>query len=178
MGPTMVERSAAPMHQQTPTWFALLLLAVVIGTFALILLGGYVKALGAGLACPDWPTCEGGTLTDTESETPYSDQQVAAEVIHRAVASVVGVLVILAAIAAWRLPGVLRTARLLIFASLPLLAVQVLLGGRTVTGGLEPLVVTAHLGTATVFFTLWVVAATLTLVANGLQRTPPEAVVN
>ena len=25
--------------------------------FILIIFGGYVKALGAGLACPDWPLC-------------------------------------------------------------------------------------------------------------------------
>ncbi|MHA2172479.1 MAG: COX15/CtaA family protein, partial [Candidatus Kariarchaeaceae archaeon] len=30
---------------------------LVITTYTLILMGGYMKAIGAGLACPDWPLC-------------------------------------------------------------------------------------------------------------------------
>ncbi len=160
----------------TPRWFGLLLLSVVLGTFVLILLGGYVKALGAGLACPEWPSCEGGTLTTTQTDKGYSQQQVAAEVVHRAVASIVGVLVLLCAAASWRLRDVRPAVRTPILLSLPVLLIQIGLGGWTVTGGLQPLVVTAHLGMATIFFTLWVIAAVVTL--DPRVRHPSEAVVS
>ena len=31
-------------------------------TYALIVLGAWVRATGSGLACPDWPTCYGHLL--------------------------------------------------------------------------------------------------------------------
>ena len=34
------------------------LLALAL-TYALIVLGAWVRATGSGLACPDWPTCYG-----------------------------------------------------------------------------------------------------------------------
>src|SRR2546427_12639055 len=39
--------------------FARLASLAVVATYALIILGGLVRATGAGLACPDWPLCHG-----------------------------------------------------------------------------------------------------------------------
>lgn len=31
----------------------------LVGTYLVMLLGAYTSAIGAGLSCPDWPTCYG-----------------------------------------------------------------------------------------------------------------------
>jgi cytochrome c oxidase assembly protein subunit 15 len=31
----------------------------LVSTYILMLLGAYTSAIGAGLSCPDWPTCYG-----------------------------------------------------------------------------------------------------------------------
>ena len=125
--------------------------SVLAGTVVLMLLGAYTSAIGAGLACPDWPACYGTVVPFLHPEvmaaTPYTTLQVFAEWAHRGVASVVGLGIVGTALLAHtrqKRPLVRRTAAL----AVGLLPVQVLLGGLTVTRDLQPAVVTGHLGVA------------------------------
>ena len=45
-----------------------LLLATIAMTFALIVLGAYVRLSDAGLGCPDWPGCYGHVTVIHASE--------------------------------------------------------------------------------------------------------------
>ena len=118
-----------------------------------MLLGAYTSAIGAGLSCPDWPTCYGTWVPFLQPEiiatSPYSALQIFAEWAHRGLAMLVGFLILGTAVAAWRAqrdrPLVVWSATLAIV----LLPIQVLLGGLTVTRNLQPFVVTSHLGVAT-----------------------------
>lgn len=121
-------------------------------TYVLMLFGAYTSAIGAGLSCPDWPTCYGTWVPFLHPEivanSPYSALQIFAEWAHRGLAMVVGFLILGTVLAAWRFrrtqPVVTWSATFALIA----LPVQVALGRFTVSTLLEPVVVTAHLGTA------------------------------
>ena len=122
-------------------------LGLVIGLLALTALGGIVRVTGSGLACPDWPACYGGLIPSGDFGE-FAAYQVWLEWTHRLVAAIMGFIILGYAIVAWRryrdqvrvwLPAVL---------AIPLLALQVVLGGLTVTEQLESLIVTSHLATA------------------------------
>jgi heme A synthase len=121
-------------------------------TYVLMLLGAYTSAIGAGLSCPDWPTCYGVWIPflhpEIMAKSPYSAVQIFAEWAHRGLAMVVGFLILGTALAAWRSqrnrPVVTWSATF----ALVVLPIQVALGRFTVSTFLEPVIVTAHLGTA------------------------------
>lgn len=124
----------------------------LIGTYVVMLLGAYTSAIGAGLSCPDWPTCYGTWVPFLEpaviSDSPYSALQIFAEWAHRGLALVVGLLILGTALTAWRTH---RGHRLVVWPALlaiVLLPIQVILGGLTVTRNLQPVIVMMHLGVA------------------------------
>jgi heme a synthase len=133
-------------------------------TYALIVLGAWVRATGSGLSCPDWPTCYGHLVPlpgDIPADAGYSYFQVMLEWVHRLLAgAVVGPLALVIGGLAWRArmanPRLPRYAALLI----ALLAVQAGLGGLTVLDQNSPWSVALHLSTALVLFSvLWLIYA-------------------
>jgi cytochrome c oxidase assembly protein subunit 15 len=145
--------------------------AVTTGlTFVLMLLGAYTSAIGAGLACPDWPRCYGTWMPFLQPEiladSPYTGPQIFAEWAHRGLAALVGLLILWTAVSAWRVHRDRPEVRWSATAAIGLLPVQVALGGFTVTRSLEPFIVTAHLGVAIIIL----VALSTTTLAAWLQR--------
>ena len=122
-------------------------------TYIVMLLGSYTSAIGAGLSCPDWPTCYGTLVPFLHptivSNSSYSVWQILAEWAHRGLAMTAGILILGTASVAWRYhqdqPVVVWSALLALF----LLPIQVFLGRLTVTQLLKPVIVTSHLGIAT-----------------------------
>ena len=121
-------------------------------TLVLIGVGVLVRATGSGLGCPDWPLCHGGAV-------PPGERTAIIEFSHRFVASIVGLLVIAVAVAAWKyyrhVPFIVWVAT----ATVPLVGFQGLLGAITVVRELPPEVVATHLITAMIVLSCTVAVA-------------------
>ncbi len=122
-------------------------LGIVLGLLALTTLGGVVRVTDSGLACPDWPGCYGGVLPSGDFGE-FAAYQVWLEWTHRLVAALIGFVIIGYAIYALlrrrHQVGVWAPAAV----AVGMLAVQIVLGGLTVTERLEAAIVTAHLAVA------------------------------
>jgi heme A synthase len=122
-----------------------LVLATGIATFALIILGGVVRVSDSGLGCGPagsgfhgWPFCNGDVV-------PGVDLNSIVEYAHRALAIVVGFMILSLFVLAWRRYRFLLPAASLL---LVLVIAQGALGGATVEENLEKTYVAAHLGLA------------------------------
>jgi heme a synthase len=156
-------------------------LALVL-TYALIVLGAWVRATGSGLACPDWPTCYGHLLPLPGAipvDAGYAYRQVMAEWLHRLLAGVIlGPLILVIGWLAWRARG--HNPRLPGYAAalVLLLLVQAGLGGVTVLDQNSPWSVALHLTTAlSLFSVLWLIhARTAPVVARAPGSAGPLSV--
>ncbi len=137
-------------------WIRRLVWKIAIATLALMAIGSATRVMNAGLACPDWPLCY-GQLVPTEQ----MNLQVFLEWFHRLDASLIGISTIaLVGLTVWYrryLPQWLPFAATF---ALFLTVFQGILGGLTVTHLLRFDIVTAHLGTALLFFNTLIVIGT------------------
>ena len=164
------------------TLFRRLCLLATLVALSVVVLGAWVRLGNAGLGCPDWPGCYGhltvGQAVENAHaanaafpERPLEPEKALKEMIHRYVASGLGLLIIAIAVIAWlnrrdpaqpmRLPGFL----------VALVVFQGLLGMWTVTLLVKPFIVTAHLagGLATMALCWW-----LALRVDRTTRPPGE----
>ncbi len=154
--------------------FSKLAAATALLALAVILLGAYVRLSDAGLGCPDWPGCYGRLMAPSHPDTvaqanaafperPVETHKAWKEMVHRYLASGLGLAILVLALLAWR--GRLRGRGLPL--ALPLVLVglvifQGLLGMWTVTLLVNPTIVTAHLagGMATLALLCWLALRT------------------
>lgn len=133
-----------------PSWYLAAFNGLVIFFFFLIALGGSVRIMKAGLACPDWPLCFGDLIPDFHPQVYF-------EFIHRVVAGCasLGTLWLSVILFRSRAPRALKSLAGLV---LLLLIFQIVFGGLTVLWLLKSGVVATHLMTgAGIFVTLlWI----------------------
>jgi cytochrome c oxidase assembly protein subunit 15 len=124
---------------------------LVVGVFFLIALGGSVRVMKAGLACPDWPLCFGRFIPDYHPQVYF-------EFIHRVAAGSVAVVTILLQVMLLRSPHVRGRVKALGLVAICLLLGQVVMGALTVTQLLQSYAVVSHLLLGTSFFCvlLWI----------------------
>ncbi len=122
-------------------------LAAVGLTYIVILLGAYTRLRDAGLGCPDWPGCYGELLAPTTTgilnATEISKAWI--EMIHRYVAGSLGILILYITFMTLQSRNKSHKVWPLACSILLVVILQALLGMWTVTLGLYPIVVVAHL---------------------------------
>src|SRR5690606_9180981 len=111
---------------------------LIFMTFILISLGGAVRAMNAGLACPDWPLCFGKVIPDFQVQVYY-------EFIHRVLAGLVALFTFGLTIYLHKIKANKKILKTVWF-GIGILLVQIIFGGLTVLKLLHFSVVTAHLG--------------------------------
>ncbi|HUQ51931.1 MAG TPA: COX15/CtaA family protein [Gammaproteobacteria bacterium] len=136
-------------------WFVRLARIGTVVALAVVMLGAYVRLSDAGLGCPDWPGCYGRLVVPHPATTaeelgseftrPLEAGKAWREMIHRYLASTLGLICVALAAIAWRNRRDPKQPWRAPLALVALVIFQGLLGMWTVTLLLKPIVVVAHL---------------------------------
>jgi cytochrome c oxidase assembly protein subunit 15 len=119
-----------------------------------VMLGAWVRLTDAGLGCPDWPGCYGRLVVPDAATAPnelgrytrpLEPGKAWREMIHRYLASTLGLICLALAVIAWRNRRDPAQPKRAPAALVALVVFQGLLGMWTVTLLLKPIVVVAHL---------------------------------
>ena len=137
------------------TRWSYLFAGTAAATYLLQLSGAYVRAAGATAACKGWPECDSALLFPTTGAP-------AIHMLHRYLAAAVGVLIVYAAIAAWRRRREIPGAGPAAMWTLGLFALQVVVGAANPLSGFAVLPLAAHPGVASA---LWCATVALAVVA-------------
>lgn len=124
----------------------------LITALIVIMLGAWVRLTDAGLGCPDWPGCYGQILVpDTSNEIdgfenfledrPFDEGAAWREMIHRYLASFLGLLSLLILYFSWKEKKSIKLGVILV----TVIMFQGMLGMLTVTWLLKPVIVMGHL---------------------------------
>jgi cytochrome c oxidase assembly protein subunit 15 len=141
-------------------WISRFVLGMAGETLFLMGLGSATRVMNAGLACPDWPLCYGVLVPQKQMNL-----QVFLEWFHRLTASSMGLFAIaLVACCCWYRRDLPKWTPWMATLALFLVVFQGILGALTVTELLRFDLVTAHLGTALLFF--------ITLLSMGIALQP------
>jgi cytochrome c oxidase assembly protein subunit 15 len=146
-------RQAAPARR-----LAALTLLTLFLTFDLVLFGAFTRLTDSGLGCPDWPGCYGAAspsgahaqISAAQAQMPtgpVTHGKAWVEMIHRYLATGVGVLILTLAAATWWLRQHSRVPVSAWWpaATLVWVCIQGAFGALTVTMKLFPAIVTLHL---------------------------------
>jgi cytochrome c oxidase assembly protein subunit 15 len=138
--------------------------AATVATYFQIFVGGLVRISGAGLGCPDWPTCFGRWFPPTDVTQLPPDIDPAQfnfvlawiEYVNRLIGMIVGLLIAITAI--WALTRMIRYPRIWIPSALAAILVAHLgwQGGQMIEAELDPIMVSIHMGLAFVIACLMV----------------------
>ena len=137
-------------------------LITLVAVYILFLVGASVRASGAGMGCPDWPTCFDQWVPPTsEAELPANYQEIYAdrgyadtrfnvvktwtEYANRLVGATIGLLIFITAWVSWPLRKHDRSIVIASFAAFLMVGFQGWLGAKVVSSNLQPGMVTIHM---------------------------------
>jgi len=146
------------VNRNIPDRFVAALAAAAMGVYTLLVLGATTALTGAATACQSWPACGGQWFA-------VGSLDLAVVWGHRTTAALTGVLVVAAAVLAWR-RGESRRVRAAVTAALALYPVQIALGAYTATTPGSSALAGAHLALAVGIFAALVLALAWTLDAQ------------
>jgi cytochrome c oxidase assembly protein subunit 15 len=138
------------------SWFRRAALVGAVLAAIVVVVGAWVRLTDAGLGCPDWPGCYGhvhpaqivghvGEANAAFPSRPFEYQKALHEMVHRYIASTLGLVIIGLAVLSFVNRREPAQPRVLPWVLLAVVCLQGALGAFTVTRLLQPLIVTAHL---------------------------------
>ena len=128
-------------------------------TFILIGIGGFTRGSGSGYGCSDrWPLCEDGLLGGL---LPRGEYHMLIEWLHRWVAAIVGILILLTAISIRKNLRNNLTARRLSATAVVAVVVQAMIGRGVVKADLNSDLVAIHLAISMLVIALLTVVVVL-----------------
>jgi cytochrome c oxidase assembly protein subunit 15 len=147
----MRNRDATPAHR-----LRVLTLVTLFLTFDLVLFGAFTRLSDSGLGCPDWPGCYGSVspigakveiaaAQEAMPTGPVTFPKAWIEMIHRYLATGVGVLIVVLAAVSWVERRRLTVSFWWPTITLVWVCLQGAFGALTVTMKLFPAIVTLHL---------------------------------
>ena len=144
-------------------------------TYFLILVGGLVRASGAGLGCPDWPRCFGSwipplslaDLPDGFEVSQFNPTLMWTEYLNRLLGATVGILIFATLVSAWRHHRTTPRIFWPTLAAFLLVGFEGWLGGVVVQNELAAWIVTVHLLVALVIVSLLLYATVYAFFAAG-----------
>ncbi len=154
----------------------------IFAVYFVILVGGIVRASGAGMGCPDWPTCFGQWIPPTEeSQLPANYHEIYAErgyentqfnpvktwteYTNRLVGVTIGFLIFLTA---WSSRIYLKTDKTIFYLAVSvffLVGFQGWLGSTVVASNLKPFMITLHM-----LLALFIVALLIYTIARSQRE--------
>ncbi|MEQ1485427.1 COX15/CtaA family protein [Methyloglobulus sp.] len=166
------------IDEQAVRSFRRLAIVTIVAVYFLILVGGIVRASGAGMGCPDWPTCFGQWIPPTEEaqlpadyheryaigyeNTQFNPVKTWTEYLNRLSGATIGVLIFLTA---WRSRTYLKGDKAVFYLSLTvfgLVGFQGWLGSTVVASNLKPAIITLHM-----LLALFIVALLIYILARS-----------
>ncbi|MDP2903084.1 MAG: COX15/CtaA family protein [Methylovulum sp.] len=154
----------------------------IFAVYFVILVGGIVRASGAGMGCPDWPTCFGQWIPPTEEaqlpanyheiyaqrgyeNTQFNPVKTWTEYTNRLVGVTIGFLIFLTA---WSSRIFLKTDKTIFYLALSsffLVGFQGWLGSTVVASNLKPFMITLHM-----LLALFIVALLIYTIARSQRE--------
>jgi cytochrome c oxidase assembly protein subunit 15 len=165
------------MNESAAIRFRRLGMLTIFAVYIVILAGGIVRASGAGMGCPDWPTCFGQWIPPTsEAQLPANYHEIYAqrgyentqfnpvktwtEYTNRLVGMTIGFLIFLTA---WSSRIYLKTDKPVFYLAVSaflLVGFQGWLGSTVVSSNLNPLKITIHMVVALLIVALLIYTIT------------------
>jgi heme a synthase len=113
----------------------------------------YIRLSDAGLGCPDWPGCYGRVTPGhvsadaslTDAQRPFPAPKPWKNIMHRYLAAILGLLILVVAVMAWLRRGQDHGSPAAALGLFGLVMVLALVGVWTVAVGVTPIIVTGHL---------------------------------
>lgn len=140
-------------------------LIAIVAVYFLILVGGTVRATGAGMGCPDWPLCFGKLIPPThESQLPANWREIYAdrgyhsapfepvktwiEYVNRLVGASIGLLILAFAAMSARFRKIDSVVMWCAVGALLAVAFNGWLGSKVVSSNLRPVMISLHMAGA------------------------------
>ncbi len=131
-------------------YFKYLALGSLVILYILMFIGGYLESSGQGLACPEWPLCPSGILPSAQYLTEW---------IHRLIAAITGVMIIVTAVGSWKVAGSHKKIKIAGTLAAIFATSQIVLGAIVINTQLKAIIVAIHNGIGILLFAMTLLTA-------------------